>query len=77
MYVDGVHGEDTADVCYVHLKLPTNDYIMNVEAIIRAETDCDLVIGMNVIAHGDIAITTAKDKTVFSIRIPSEGHIRF
>lgn len=77
MSVDGVHGEDIADVCYIHVKLPTNDYIMNVETIIRARTDYDFVIGMNVIAHGDIAISTAEDKTVFSVRIPSEGHIRF
>jgi len=77
MSVDGVHGEDVADVCYIHVKLPTNDYIMNVETIIRTRTDYDFVIGMNVMAHGDIAISTADDKTVFSVRIPSEGHIKF
>ncbi|MCI5570352.1 MAG: retroviral-like aspartic protease family protein [Prevotella sp.] len=77
MAVDGVRGEDIADACHIHIKLPTNDYIMNVETIIRTKTDYDFVIGMNVIAHGDIAISTADDKTVFSVRIPSEGHIKF
>ena len=50
---------------------------MNIDAIIGSRSDYKFVIGMNVIAYGDIAITTAEDKTVFSVRVPSEGHIKF
>ena len=33
---------------------------------------CDMLIGMDVIRHGDLLITN-KDNTEFSFRIPSEG----
>lgn len=37
----------------------------------------DVVIGMDVICHGDLAITNKDDKTTFSFRIPSETEIDF
>ena len=75
--VHGLYGEETMDVYLLHIKLPTNDYVMNVDAVIGDKTNYDFVIGMNVMAYGDVAITTFEDKTIFSIRIPSEGHLKF
>ena len=77
IYVNGVHGEELQSLYHIHVKLPTNDIVVYAEAVIGAKNGYDLVLGMNVISQGDIAITTADDKTVFSIRIPSEGHIKF
>ena len=37
----------------------------------------DVVIGMDVICNGDLAITNKDDKTTFSFRIPSEAEIDF
>ena len=37
----------------------------------------DVVIGMDVICNGDLAITNKDDKTTFSFKIPSEQEIVF
>jgi len=37
----------------------------------------DVVIGMDVICNGDLAITNKYGKTTFSFRIPSEAEIDF
>ncbi len=37
----------------------------------------DLLIGMDIIREGDFSLSTYKDKTCFSFRIPSKGHIDF
>ena len=37
----------------------------------------DVVIGMDVICNGDLAITNQDDKTTFSFRIPSVAEIDF
>lgn len=39
--------------------------------------DCDLLIGMDIIALGDFAVTNVKGKTVFSYRWPSIKTIDF
>jgi hypothetical protein len=35
----------------------------------------DIIIGMNIIALGDFALTRDKDKTVLSFRLPSSGKV--
>lgn len=50
-----------------------NDFIVQEVAL----TDCDLLIGMDIIRHGDFSITNHEDKTKFSFRIPSITHIDY
>lgn len=40
-------------------------------------TDCDLLIGMDIIRHGDFSISNHNGKTKFSFRIPSIAHIDY
>ena len=35
------------------------------------EDDCDLIIGMDIMTQGDLAMTNLEGRTVFSFRIPS------
>jgi len=40
--------------------------------------DFDFIIGMNILRMGDMALTNANNKTVFSFRVPpAEAHINF
>ena len=53
---------------------------IDVKDIMAMEFDSDeydVVIGMDVICNGDLAITNQDDKTTFSFRIPSVAEIDF
>ncbi len=41
------------------------------------EDDCDLIIGMDIMTQGDLAITNFEGKTVFSFRIPALHRVDF
>ena len=70
-------GIDVKDTFLVHIGLPTGDIITNIMAMEFDTDEYDVVIGMDVICNGDMAITNKDDKTTFSFRIPSEQEIDF
>jgi len=70
-------GIDVKDTFLVHIGLPTGDIITNIMAMEFDTDEYDVVIGMDVICNGDLAITNKDDKTTFSFRIPSEQEIVF
>ena len=70
-------GIDVKDTFLVHIGLPTGDIITNIMAMEFDTDEYDVVIGMDVICNGDLAITNKDDKTTFLFRIPSEQEIDF
>jgi hypothetical protein len=65
------------DTYLIHLGLPTRDIVTDIMAMEFDSDEYDVVIGMDVICNGDLAITNLDDKTTFSFRIPSETEIDF
>ncbi|MCC7246805.1 MAG: retroviral-like aspartic protease family protein [Saprospiraceae bacterium] len=53
------------------------DEIEAVEFTYTDEDDCDLIVGMDVMTQGDLAISNYDGKTVFSFRIPSFERLDF
>ena len=70
-------GVDVKDTYCVHVGLPTGDIVTNIMAMEFDSDEYDVVIGMDVIGKGDLAITNLNDRTTFSFRIPSEEVIDF
>lgn len=70
-------GVDVKDTYCVHIGLPTGDIVTNIMAMEFDSDEYDVVIGMDVLGKGDMAITNLNDKTTFSFRIPSEEEIDF
>lgn len=67
-------------VYLIQLGLPNHLVFEEVEAVEFAysdEDDCDLIIGMDIMTQGDLAITHLEGKTVFSFRIPSLHRVDF
>ena len=67
-------------VYLIRLNLPNHFEFEEVEAVEFSwsdEDDCDLIIGMDIMAQGDLAITNFEGKTVFSFRIPSRHRVDF
>jgi len=59
----------------VHLGLPTNTTVLNVEAMLTLSDDYDVVIGMDIIHLCDFCFTNKNNRSCFSLRHPSEEKI--
>ena len=70
-------GIDVKDVYCVHVGLPTGDIVTNIMAMEFDSDEYDVVIGMDVIGKGDLAVTNLSDRPTFSFRIPSKEEIDF
>ena len=72
-------GSSFQNVYMVTLFLPNKLYIENVEVTeTKALTnEFDVIIGMDIITQGDLAITNVGAKTLFSFRLPSQKRIDF
>ena len=70
-------GIDVKDTYCVHVGLPTGDIVTNIMAMEFDSDEYDVVIGMDVIGKGDLAVTNLDDRTTFSFRIPSAEVIDF
>ena len=70
-------GIDVKDTYCVHVGLPTGDIVTNIMAMEFDSDEYDVVIGMDVIGKGDLAVTNLNDRTTFTFRIPSEEVIDF
>lgn len=76
--VNGVHGPEKVNVYLIDIYLP-NSVILKARKVVECKklTDdgaCALLIGMDVIRHGDMTISNYDKKTVFSFRMPSQKH---
>ncbi len=70
-------GVDVKNTYLVHIGLPTGDIVTNIMAMEFHSDEYDVVIGMDVICKGDLAVTNKDGRTTFSFRIPSEVEIDF
>lgn len=52
-------------------------WIKDLEVLACDLEDNDIIIGMDTITRGDLAITNKNGETWFSFRIPSQEHIEF
>nr|AGS52164.1 hypothetical protein [uncultured bacterium contig00049] len=79
--VHGIHGFSVVPVYQVDVVLPVGILLTNMEVTefdIGKNVEFDFIIGMNIMLMGDMALTNANNKTVFSFRIPpAETHIDF
>lgn len=81
MNVSTVGGGEHADIyeAYVYL---VNIYLPNRVAlsgfpVVEMSAGVDVLIGMDVVRQGDMAITNFEGKTIFTFRVPSAGKIDF
>lgn len=76
----GVHGTQVVNKYLVNLILPNNVRFPNL-SVSEAPTlggTYDVLIGMDIIAKGDFAVTQANNQTCFSFRVPpGSTHIDF
>lgn len=75
--VQGVHGIAQRPVHLITLELPNGIMIPALRVIAADLGDAEVLIGMDVITRGDLAVTNADGFTQFSFRTPSQGHIDF
>jgi hypothetical protein len=70
-------GEGEAYTYFVSLYLPNHVCIPQIRVAEAILSDADVLIGMDVIAHGDFAVTNHQGKTHVSFRMPSVECIDF
>jgi uncharacterized protein YchJ len=70
-------GETDTNTYFVSLYLPNMVCISQIRVTEAVLADADVLIGMDVIAHGDLAITNHQGKTYMSFRMPSVECIDF
>ncbi|MEI6035075.1 MAG: aspartyl protease family protein [Verrucomicrobiae bacterium] len=73
------NGERLSEVFLVSVRLP-NGVVFNslrVTVADMGESGPDMLIGMDIIGHGDFAVTNLGGKTAFSFRLPSMEKIDF
>ena len=78
--VTGVHGTQQANVYLIDVYLPNNVRIRDIPAPAMALIDDasdDVLIGMDVIGFGDLAVSNYEGKTSFTFRVPSTKRLDF
>jgi len=77
-FISTPSGKDIPSKVYiVNISLPNNAKILNLLVVEGIPNSCDMLIGMDIINHGDFAISNFDSKTTFSFRIPSLMKIDF
>ena len=76
--ISTANGVVSVNTYFVNLTLPNHVTIKNV-LVTGADlgNDIDVLIGMDIIRHGDFSITNANSSTTFSFRIPSIAEIDY
>ena len=76
--ISTANGQVSVNTYFVDLTLPNHVTIQNV-LVTGADlgSDIDLLIGMDIIRHGDFTITNTNNSTTFSFRIPSVTEIDY
>ena len=79
MSVRSAQGISEANVYSVDFTLSSEMQFCNIPVMeFSGGSDFDVIIGMDILSQGDIAITNAKNQMFFSMRIPSaDKHIDF
>jgi len=75
-----VHGSTGSKYCetfLINIFLPNRVVIPSIRVTNAPLTDCDVLIGMDIINQGDFAITHYDGKTTFSFRLPSMEQLDF
>lgn len=78
--VNHVGGEGYSNVYLVSIALPSNVNVRGVrvtEGKLPLRSNANVLIGMDIISHGDFAVTNFNGKTTFSFRTPSIEEIDF
>ena len=75
--VGHLKGVSQANVYYINMYLPNDVAASNLRVIQGELDDLDVLIGMDIIAMGDFAVTNPEGKTKFSFRLPSISDIDF
>ena len=70
--VSGIGGIVETDTYLVHLRLPSGDVITNFEVMANDYDDYDMIIGMDVIMHGDFHIDNSSGRSIFTFQIPKQ-----
>lgn len=76
--ISTANGVVAVNTYFVNLTLP-NHVTVNDVLVTGADlgTDIDVLIGMDIIRHGDFSITNTNSATTFSFRIPSVAEIDY
>lgn len=76
--ISTANGVISVNTYFVNLTLPNHVTIKNV-LVTCADlgNDIDILIGMDIIRHGDFSITNTNNSTTFSFRIPSISEIDY
>lgn len=72
-----VNGKKTANTYVVNMHLPSGVGFKMIEVSEGDMGGIDVLIGMDIITHGDFAITSKNGHTIFSFRVPSMDEIDF
>lgn len=70
-------GPSESLVYFVSIELPNALQFTEVEVTVGTFGDFDVLIGMDIITMGDLAITNLDGRTTFSFRVPSLVRIDF
>lgn len=62
---------------YVNLQLPNNVVMVGRPVAQLPLTNCDVIVGMDIISQGDFAISNLDGKTTFTFRMPSVEEFDF
>lgn len=71
------NGVRRSPVYFVNIMLPNKVRIPNLRVVETIIHGADVLIGMDIIGHGDFAISCRDGKTVFTFRLPSMACIDF
>ena len=75
--MSGVHGQREVLTYLINVILPNRVGIGTLRVTEVAISQADVLIGMDVIRHGDLAISNYNGRTIFSFRVPSIEEIDF
>lgn len=73
----GIPAEHICDTYLVNVYLPNNVIIVGVRVSENSIAGCDVLVGMDIIGHGDFAITNHDGKTTWTFRTPPCEEIDF
>jgi gag-polyprotein putative aspartyl protease len=73
----GAPQEHDSNTYLINILLPNNVSIVGVRVSENTVDGCDVLVGMDVITTGDLAITNHNNKTTFSFRAPACEEIDF
>jgi uncharacterized protein YchJ len=74
---DGSPNEFETNAYLVNIYLPNQVALIGVRVLEASISGADVLLGMDIIAHGDFAISNYNGKTTWSFRVPSGDDIDF